>query len=59
MVPKWLTARRRFNTMNRMSAPTPWYQRLLDLAELHGDHQQQEIAEPMDSTLMTPRSSGR
>jgi hypothetical protein len=35
-VRKWLTATRRFNTMNRMSAPTPWYQRLLDLAELHG-----------------------
>jgi transcriptional regulator with XRE-family HTH domain len=53
MVRKWLTATRRFNTMNRMSAPTPWYQRLLDLAELHGDHQQQEIAEAIGVTKGT------
>jgi len=36
--------------MNRMSAPTRWYQRLLDLAELHGDHDQQQIARAVGVT---------
>ena len=30
--------------MNRMSAPTRWYRRLMALAELKGDHTQQDVA---------------
>jgi transcriptional regulator with XRE-family HTH domain len=53
MVPKWLTGTRRFSTMNRMSAPTRWYQRLLDLSELHGDHDQSSIADAIGVTKGT------
>ena len=53
MVLKWLTATRPFNTMSRMSAPTPWYRRLLALAELHGDHDQQQIAHAIGVTKGT------
>jgi transcriptional regulator with XRE-family HTH domain len=30
-----------------MSAPTPWYRRLMALAELKGDHTQQEVAQAL------------
>lgn len=30
-----------------MSAPTPWYRRLIALAELKGDHTQKDIAESL------------
>ena len=30
--------------MNRMRGPTPWYRRLMALAELHGDRTQQDVA---------------
>jgi transcriptional regulator with XRE-family HTH domain len=30
--------------MNCMSAPTPWYRRLMALAELNGDRTQQDVA---------------
>jgi transcriptional regulator with XRE-family HTH domain len=53
MVLKWLIATRPFNTMSRMSAPTPWYRRLLALAELHGDHDQQQIAHAIGVTKGT------
>jgi transcriptional regulator with XRE-family HTH domain len=53
MVPKRLTGTRRFSTMNRISAPTRWYQRLVDLAELHGDHDQQQIAHAIGVTKGT------